>query len=168
MTARVRATDPDSPLSEELQEGLLEALRSGLMPRYVALINGVAPKLLYAWLDDGAKRDALQPYRAFCVAWVKAESELMQQTLAVAKAGTYGAREAWLYLERRWPKVWGKEADVPFEPLQPVASNAEEQEQLEAILLDPASFGVLELFAKYDRLNAKEREALAPQIKPTG
>lgn len=156
-----RATDRHSPLTAKLQERLLEALSSGLKPRYVALSCGVAPKTLYAWLDSGAKRDALQPYRAFTIAWVQEEAKLQRHHLQIWQAGGFGAKESQQFLERRWPNIWGKDAPVDYEPLQPTASNEEELEQLELILEDPAAYGLLELFIRHDRLTAKEREQLA-------
>lgn len=162
-----RAVDPDSPLTDELQESLLEALASGLTPRYVALSCAVGPKTLYAWLDSGAKIDALQPYRKFTLAWVRREAVLQQRHLAAWQAGGFGAKESKEFLERRWPHVWGKDAKLDYEPLQPTASNAEEMAQLEEILADPAAFDLLELFAKHDRLTMQEREQLAPPEKPT-
>lgn len=156
-----RGRDHNSPLTDDLQETLLEALDSGLTPRYVALSSGVAPKTLFAWLDAGAKRDALQPYRDFTVLWVKREAELQKRHLHVWQAGGFGAKEAKEFLERRWPHIWGKDAKPDYEPLQPTASNAEELEQLEQILEDPAAFGLLELFAKHDRLTMKERASIA-------
>jgi hypothetical protein len=156
-----RATDHNSPLTDGLQSKLLEALSSGLKPRYVALSCGVAPKTLYAWLDSGAKRDALQPYRAFTIAWVQEEARLQRRHLEIWQAGGFGAKESQQFLERRWPHIWGKDAQNDYEPLQPQASNAEELEHLELILEDPAAYGLLELFAKHDRLTTKERAQLA-------
>ena len=158
-----REEELDSPLTGGLQDELLAALQSGLMPRYVALVCGVAPKTLYGWLDAGAKRDAVNPYRDFCVRWVRAEAELMRHYVEIWSRGGFGAREAREVLERRWPSVWGKAADPPYEPLQPTSSNAEEQDMLEAILADPASYGMLDLFIKHDRLTPAERAELGQQ-----
>jgi hypothetical protein len=168
MTPVVRAVDHDSPLTDELQQRLLEALSSGLTPRFVALLCGCAPKTLYAWLDAGAKRDAMQPYRAFATAWVRTEAALMQTLVERWHSGLMGSKEAQTFLERRWPTVWGKDSKVDYELFQQTASNAEDLAELELILADPASYGMLEVFARHDRLTPEERLALDPSPKPAG
>lgn len=162
-----RETDHESPLTPELQARLLEALASGLKPRYVALLCSVSPRVLYSWLDQGGRKDAMQPYLRFTVMWTRTESELMRKHVENWSLAQVGAGESRAFLAARWPKVWGKDADPDFEVLQASTSNAEEQSQMEEILADPAAFGLFELFAKYDRLTADERMSLSVAPQPT-
>lgn len=137
--AIVRDTDKASPLTEELQSKLLEALATGLKPRWVAFYCGVSPRTLFAWLDAGAKKDAKQPYRSFAVRWVRAEAELM---LTMLTNGQHA------FLRERWPHVWGPKAAPDYEAMQPQVSNAEENAQFEAIVADPELFGVEDVFER--------------------
>jgi hypothetical protein len=150
MTAIVRVTDEKSPLTEELQGALLEALGSGLKPRWVALLCNVAPTTLRGWLEQGSKRDARQPYRGFVVKWTNAEARLMREY--VEKWLRLGDSTAYAFLKERWPRWWGPKAEGDYEALGATMTNAEELAQFEAILANPEEFGVHELFAKHNRL----------------
>lgn len=153
----------DSP---ELQGALVGTLKDGLTPRYVALANEVAPDTLREWLEAGARRDAYEPFAGFFRRWAKAEAELMAYHVQIWRMGSLGADESREFLERRWPRIWGKNPEADFDPLAPAGTNADELEQLEAILTDPAAYGMLETFARFDRLTTAERltySALTPE-----
>lgn len=152
MTAIVRQTDENSPLTEALQNQLLEALGSGLKPRWVALLCNVAPTTLRGWLEQGSKRDARNPYRSFVVRWTHTEAQLMRTH--VEKWMTFGDATAYAFLKERWPRWWGPKAESDYEALGATMTNAEEREQLRALVDNPAEFGVLDIFAECGRLRA--------------
>lgn len=131
--------------TDELQSQLIDALSTGLKPRWVAFYCGVAPKALMQILDLGARRDAVDPFRGFCVRWTRAEAQLMHDKVEEWRLGDYNA---FTFLRERWPKVWGKDAESDYEVLGTV-STSEEIAQFEEILSSPESFGVAHLFDKH-------------------
>jgi hypothetical protein len=155
MAAIVRAGADLSWFTGELQADLLDALASGLKPKWVALYCGVAPKALGSILDLGSRRDASEPFKGFVRRWTRAEAELMREKVEEWRAGSFTAHQ---FLQQRWPKVWGKDAEPDYEPLAATASNAEELAQFERIVEDPAAFGpeVVEIFRKHGRLRPDE------------
>lgn len=157
------------PLDDlELQADLIRSLASGLKPRWVAKAHDIAPDTLFGWLDAGARSDAVEPFRAFCTRWNRHEAELMQGHVDNWRTGGPGAMQSKEFLERRWPTVWGKDAAADYECLQDTTSNAEQNLAIEEILVDPAAFGLLDLFEKHDRLTLKERAERAAPPGPSG
>lgn len=151
MTAIVRTSDDKSPLTEALQGQLLEALSSGLKPRWVALACNVAPASLRGWLEQGSKRDARQPYRSFVVKWTQTEAQLMRRYVEAFSLGDNGA---YTFLKERWPRWWGPKAEGDYEALGVTSTNADDLAQLKAIIDSPDEYGVLHLFAEAGRLRA--------------
>lgn len=153
MGAIVRAA-PDLPwFTDELQARLVAKVSTGLKPRWVALGCGVAPKALGHILELGGRRDAVEPFRAFVRRWTDAEAFLMETKVTEWRDGSGSAFQ---FLKERWPKVWGPDAEPDYEALAPTTSNAEEMEQLEAIIADPHAFGpeIAALFEKHGRLRS--------------
>jgi hypothetical protein len=154
MGAVVRAA-PDLPwFTPKLQNELLEVARFGLKTKWVALYCGVAPKALTNILDLGSRKDTGDPFRSFFRRWIKARAELMREKHELWAMGDRGALD---FLKEVFPETYGKDAEPDYQPFTSV-SNAEELEQLEAIIADPAQFGpdVLEMFRKHGRLKDGE------------
>lgn len=140
-------TGPDLPwFTDELQHDLIEACRTGLKPKWAALLCNVAPKALGGILDLGSRRDAAEPFRGFVRRWTKVEAELMRDKVVEWRDGN---SSAFAFLKDRWPKVWGPDAEPDYEALSATVTNAEEEEQFEQILADPEAFGVEHLFTKH-------------------
>lgn len=155
MGAITRA-EPDLPwFTEEVQSDLLAVARIGLKTKWVALYCGVAPKALVSILDLGCRRDAADPFRSFFRRWMRARADLMKDKHEEWVAGNSNAL---VFLKEVFPEVYGKDAEPDYQPFRS-ASNAEELEQLEAIIADPAAYGpeVFAMFAKHGRLKADEQ-----------
>jgi hypothetical protein len=152
---------PEPLDSPELQADLIASVAAGLPPQFVALRHRIAPETLVGWLEAGRRRDAREPYRGFYERWAVAEATLMEEHVIAWRTGGIGALQSKEYLERRWPRIWGKDAKGDYDPLAPVQSNAEEEADMDAILSDPAAYGLLEAFARHNRLTPEERRAFA-------
>lgn len=147
---------PELPwFTAEVQAGLVACVATGLKPSWIARRCGVHPKALGHILELGGRKDAVEPYRSFVRRWVDAEAALMEEK---TMAWRDGSSTAWQFLQQRWPSVWGKDAAPDYEAISPAASNADELEQLDAIIRDPAAYGpdVYEMFRKHGRLKAGE------------
>lgn len=149
MTAIQRATDPDSPLTSDMIDGLVEAIMDGMPRRWAAIACGISPRTLAAWIDLGSKPDGMQPYRGLVFRLAKAEAELMREMVKAWKLGQPGSIE---FLKRRWPGVWGNDAEPDLPLITNATSHADELAQLEDIVRDPYAYGVEHIFEKHGRL----------------
>lgn len=112
-----------SKFTPERVEAILEALKSGCYVETAAIYGGVSTSLVYQWCDRGRKeRERLEifpdaepdatevPFMDFLEevekARANAEIRAVMQIQRAASEGTWQAA-AW-YLERSYPKKWGR------------------------------------------------------------
>lgn len=120
---RVKPTGRPSLLTPQLQERLIDALKTGCYVEDAASYVGISRATVFAWMDRGLKeRNRLQafpdaepdeketPYLNFldAVETARAAAQLraVAQIQKAAADGTWQAA-AW-YLERSAPKKWGR------------------------------------------------------------
>ena len=99
-----------SKLTPQLQEEIVKALAVGATHEQAYTYVGIGHECFYNWLRLGEQ--GRQPYAEFSEAVKKAEAHASVGWLAfieqAARAGNWQAA-AWK-LERRYPKVWGRQA----------------------------------------------------------
>lgn len=143
----LRKVDPKSALTEAVADRIIECLReSGMKLKWVGYYCGVSPTTLISWLEQGAKRDGMEPYRSFAIRWVRTEAELMHTKAQLWMLGDSGALS---FLKERWPKVYGPKAEPDYEAFTTGSTNAEEMAQLEDIIRAPEEYSVEHLFEKW-------------------
>lgn len=102
-------------LRPEIQEKLLEGLRSGLYMEQAARMAGIDVSTLRRYVERG-KRQEVGLYRKFYEAVQAAEAEVedekLQQLFRVAERADHWQGYAW-FLERRFPDRWGRRAAAP-------------------------------------------------------
>lgn len=135
--------------TKELQEALLGSARDGLKTKWVAIRHGVAPGGLRHILETGAKKGSGEPFRSFYIRWMRHRAECME---ALHQRWTGGDHGAGMVLKELFPGVYGKDAEPDWDPFDAAKASADDMEQLDAILDNPAEFGLLDMFAKHKRL----------------
>lgn len=96
-------------LTPVVQQTIVQALNVGATHEQACGFAGIDHATFYRWLEKGA--DGRQPYSEFCEAVKKAEHQAsvgwLAQIETAARQGHWQAA-AWK-LERRYPKVWGRQ-----------------------------------------------------------
>lgn len=105
-------------LTPEVQDLIVKALGVGATHEQVCGVAGISHECFYNWLRQG--ETGRQPYSDFSEAVKKAEHQASVGWLALieqaARQGHWQAA-AWK-LERRYPKMWGRQlADADAQPL---------------------------------------------------
>lgn len=107
-----------SKLTPEVQEGIVKALAVGATHEQAYGYMGIGHDTFYKWLRWGAEGRA--PYAEFADAVKKTEQQASVGWLAFIEAAARNGQwqaAAWK-LERRYPKVWGRQlADADAQPL---------------------------------------------------
>ncbi len=99
-------------LTQDLAEKIVEAIRGGNYAQVAAATAGISEETFYTWLKRG-KDEAEGIYREFSDAVLAASGEAEQEKLdrlrreVLAEDGDWKAAAWWL--ERRFPKRWGKQ-----------------------------------------------------------
>lgn len=97
-------------LTKQVQEKVCRAIADGQTREVAARLANVSPASLYAWLKQG-REDASGPFLEFLEAFRRAEAESEEQmVLAIRLAAVDDWRAAVAWLEKRRPKVWGRDA----------------------------------------------------------
>lgn len=95
-------------LTPQVQDLIVQALNVGAHHEHACQYGGVDQATFYRWLQKG--EEGKSPYREFCEAVKKAESQAGVGYLALidsaARGGNWQAA-AWK-LERRWPQLYGR------------------------------------------------------------
>jgi transposase-like protein len=139
-------------LDEAKQKLIVDALTAGNYIETAAKIAGVAPASIYSWLDKGrTASDLIQAghdidendriYMEFAEAVEKARAQAEARNLLLiqqaAQSGTWQAA-AW-YLERSFPKRWGRKDKLEMTgkdegPLEVTVSPADLEAKVQALL----------------------------------
>lgn len=95
----------------------IDAIRKGNTRECAAKGAGVAPSVLYEWIQKAREGDPLFAEFAenLATAEYEAESEMVNVVVEVAKGGNHQAAIEWL--GRRKHKAWGRKDTVKVQPL---------------------------------------------------
>jgi len=108
--------------SEEAAERVLEAVRLGLPYKQAARYGGVSYSTLNRWRQAGQCEDGPEHLREFWRQLEEANGEAALRLLGrIDEAAAEGDWKAasWI-LERRFPRMWGKNVDRHSDPLEPL------------------------------------------------
>ncbi len=105
-------------LSDNVRARLAECLRLGMHPSAAAQGMGIARETLERWVGNG-KRDAelelatpyAKLYTALAAATAEAEETALRNLQTAAEEPKHWMANAW-FLERRFPKRWGKQTQT--------------------------------------------------------
>lgn len=108
--------------SEEVAERVLEAVRQGLPYKQAAAYGGISYSTLNRWRREGEMEDGAEQYREFWRQLEQANGEaalsLVGRVNEAAAQGDWKAA-SWI-LERRFPRIWGRDPERRPDPLEPL------------------------------------------------
>lgn len=101
---------------------VLKAIRRGLTFKQAAAYAGISYSTLNRWRRQGQAEDAPEEFRQFWKAFEQANGEAAFRLVGLiedaARSGDWKAA-SWI-MERRFANEWGKDANPPTDPLEPM------------------------------------------------
>ena len=109
--AKARGGRP-SKLTPEVQQKIVTAIRAGNSPQDAAVYAANTERTFDRWIARGEKAPA-GPYPRFWEAVKAAESEAEVRAVAIIQQSMPANwRAAMTYLERKYPRRWGRQLDI--------------------------------------------------------
>lgn len=95
-------------LTKEVQEKIVECVRSGMHFKHAAAMAGISEKSFLTWMAKGRKKE--HPYESFFLAVEKAKAEDIANNCKHINTAaiTQWQAAAWM-LERKYPEFYGRE-----------------------------------------------------------
>ena len=99
-----------SIITTELVTTITDSIRGGNYAEIAATQAGVLPQQFHEWMQKGTGENAREPYREFADGMLQACAESEKKAVDAIQARYSGdwKSAAW-WLERRFPKRWGKQ-----------------------------------------------------------
>jgi len=97
---------------------IVEAIRRGMPLKLAAAAGGVSYNTFVRWRNDGSNPDGPPHLKAFLNQIRMVEAEAAQRIVGLIESAAEKSWQAaaWM-LERRYPEIYGKNAEPPSRPL---------------------------------------------------